>query len=101
MKITVKGSCPPVLFRDSHGQLYITPTSNGWLPVPDGTTLDDIEWTPDFKTRPDKAGKPTVAKVKSSDGKKVYLVTTFPNGRQTCTCPGFTFRRFCKHTGAK
>lgn len=37
-------------------------------------------------------------KVKSGDGKRVYLVQRV-NGRFSCTCKGFEFRRDCKHVG--
>lgn len=38
-------------------------------------------------------------KVKSSDGKKFYLVQRV-NGKFSCTCTGFEFRKDCKHIGA-
>lgn len=38
-------------------------------------------------------------KVKSSDGKKFYLVERV-NGKFSCTCTGFEFRKDCKHVGA-
>jgi hypothetical protein len=38
-------------------------------------------------------------KVKSTDGKKVYLVQRV-NGKFSCTCTGFEFRKDCKHIGA-
>ena len=38
-------------------------------------------------------------KVKSSDGKKVYIVERL-NGKFSCTCTGFEFRKDCKHIGA-
>jgi hypothetical protein len=38
-------------------------------------------------------------KVKSADGKKVYLVQRL-NGKFSCTCTGFQFRKDCKHVGA-
>jgi len=38
-------------------------------------------------------------KVKSGDGKKVYLVQRV-NGKFSCTCKGFEFRKDCKHVGA-
>lgn len=38
-------------------------------------------------------------KVKSTDGKKVYLVQRV-NGKFSCTCTGFEFRKDCKHVGA-
>ena len=99
MKINVTGSLRPTLVR-MNGKLFVTPTTNGWLEVPEGTTLDDLIWTPTYVLKP-KTVKPKVEKVRSSDGKKVYLVTTYSDGQKTCTCPGYSFRRFCKHTGAK
>ena len=38
-------------------------------------------------------------KVKSADGKSVYLVTRV-NGKFSCTCKGFEFRKDCKHIQA-
>lgn len=38
-------------------------------------------------------------KVKSEDGKRVYLVQRV-NGKFSCTCKGFEFRKDCKHVGA-
>ena len=38
-------------------------------------------------------------RVKSTDGKKVYLVSRV-NGKFSCTCTGFEFRKDCKHVGA-
>lgn len=38
-------------------------------------------------------------KVKSSDGKKFYIVERV-NGKFSCTCTGFEFRKDCKHIGA-
>jgi len=38
-------------------------------------------------------------KVKSEDGKRVYLVQRV-NGKFSCTCKGFEFRKDCKHIGA-
>lgn len=38
-------------------------------------------------------------KVKSTDGKKFYLVQRV-NRKFSCTCTGFEFRKDCKHIGA-
>ena len=38
-------------------------------------------------------------KVKSSDGKKFYIVERV-NSRFSCTCTGFEFRKDCKHIAA-
>ena len=31
-------------------------------------------------------------------GNNVYTITISENSKITCSCPGFTFRRSCKHT---
>jgi len=31
-------------------------------------------------------------------GNNVYTITISENSKINCTCPGFTFRRSCKHT---
>lgn len=38
-------------------------------------------------------------KVKSGDGKSFYIVERL-NGKFSCTCKGFEFRKDCKHVGA-
>lgn len=32
-----------------------------------------------------------------SDPNKVYTVRHFDDGPWSCTCPGFTYRGYCKH----
>lgn len=59
--------------------------------------LSDIEW---IAPTPPPQVKPTVRKVKGSKG-NWYTITKMSNGTETCTCTGFQYRRFCKHTGAK
>lgn len=64
-------------------------------PVPVGTTLENITWMrPTVRQTP--LAKRSTRRVTGSKG-KVYLVTTDEWGRQECTCPGFTYRRNCKH----
>ena len=81
---------------------YVCP---GWIPVDEGTTRDDIEFSDDIIIE-----KPTIStsvkpepqkdlefKVPSSNGKSEYLVR-FQKGFWSCTCPASTFRRGnCKH----
>lgn len=82
--IQVTGIYPPAIVRLSD-KTYVVPT---WTEVPEGTTLDMIEWMrPTMKA-------PTVKK--KHVGK--YIVKIYDNGRVTCDCPGFTYRRKCKHS---
>jgi hypothetical protein len=64
--------------------------------LPDHTSVQQLVWV---KPEPSPAIKATTKTVAGTKG-KTYVVTTLPTGRQTCTCPGFTFRRTCKHLGA-
>jgi hypothetical protein len=63
---------------------------------PDSVTLSDFQWVEPARS---PAVKPTTKRVQGSKG-AVYVVTTLPTGKQTCTCPGFSYRRFCKHTNS-
>lgn len=38
-----------------------------------------------------------VGRFRSSDGTTEYVVRKSEFGRLTCTCPGFKYRRGCKH----
>jgi hypothetical protein len=85
--------------------LYICP---GWIPVDEGTTRDDIEFSDDITVNknkqplksPEIAQKDLEFKVPSSNGKSEYLVT-FKRGQWNCNCPASSFRRgHCKHIKA-
>ena len=65
-------------------------------PIPAGL---DLGWFEHMKKKV-KAVKVETKTVKGSRG-AVYTLTRAPSGKWSCTCPGFTYRRFCKHTGAK
>ena len=105
-QITIKSTYPPTLVKRNGWTRIVAgtitevngqPWSHPYVAVR-GETLEssDIVWLrPAFK-----AQKPRVEKVNGSNG-NIYTVTTFGNGSKTCTCPGFQYRRFCKHTGAK
>lgn len=105
-KIKIKSSMNPAIFRGIKYDRIVGGTIyevNGerwphpYVAVTKGMPLSNIEWI-----RP-PAPKPVaklVKKVQGSSG-KVYILERQPNGKWTCTCPGYQYRRFCKHTGAK
>ena len=70
------------------------PDSN-WVEVPEGTTLKDIQWIPTHEKKAIHIPKKKIMKVKGSKGNEYVL--TYKDGKVTCTCPGFKFRRKCKH----
>lgn len=63
-------------------------------PLPEGTRLEQLHWMQPLIQKVKSAT--TTREVKGSKG-AVYIVTTHPNGKVTCSCPGYTYRRTCKH----
>lgn len=68
------------------------------LPVdyifPKSTTLQEFEWMNNF-AMPAKSELRTRT-VSGSKG-DLYTITMYPNGKETCTCMGYQYRRKCKH----
>lgn len=65
-------------------------------PIPAGL---DLGWFEHMKAKV-RVFKPQTKTVKGSKG-NVYTLTRQPSGKWSCSCPGYSYRRFCKHTGAK
>ena len=83
---------------------YVCP---GWIKVPSGTTIDDIELCDDISIEPEVnltgvksetiEVKDVEHRVTASNGKSEYIVS-FKKGSWNCTCPAANFRRGdCKH----
>lgn len=94
---TFKSFLPPAL-TVIDGQKYVCP---GWHKVPMNTTLEDVhkKWK---KVRPKGSVSETLNRgvvinymVDSSKGDKQYKVTY--DGTWSCECPGYGFRRSCRH----
>ena len=64
--------------------------------LPESTSMAQLVWV---KPEPAQIVSPSTRTVQGSGG-KTYTITTLATGRQTCTCPGFSYRRTCKHIGA-
>jgi len=58
-------------------------------------TKDDIEWIPGYSVP--ELPEPEKVIVRSTDGKREYIVTLYETGGYTCTCDGFWYRKKCKH----
>lgn len=96
---------PPALYKHGQGTVRIAAGTIdklmvGSTPIPVTQSLPDTTSVSQFTWMgPDRVAtisKPVTVEVPGSKG-AVYHVTTYPNGRKTCTCPGYTFRKTCKH----
>ena len=61
--------------------------------------IEDIGYYP---YKPKKANIPNIDKdaiykVKSSKGNKEYIIQMNNSGSLQCTCPGYVYRRKCRH----
>jgi hypothetical protein len=94
-QITVNSPTPPILFRSPTTGELLTVTKYGWMRVPEGTLLNNLKW---IRGRPTEASAEKVLGVirSSRDPKISYTIKAFA-GKITCDCPGFTFRKKCKH----
>jgi hypothetical protein len=71
--------------------------SNHYI-VPEEVTLDMVRscWINSWRKEIVKVEE-KIVEVKSSDGKKTYIVKKDSEGKLSCTCTGFGFRGKCKH----
>jgi len=92
------GLCPPALMNYGSDK-YIMP---GWYKLPEDEhdiKLEDIAFYP-YKPKKDNnlnIDKNAIYKVKSSKGDKDYIVKANDSGSLECECPGYGFRRSCRH----
>ena len=89
---------PPGLMK-LNGDMYIMP---GWYKLEKheyDITREDIGYYPFKANKPELPGidKDKVYKVLSSKGNKHYEVKMNNTGSMECTCPGYGFRRECRH----
>ena len=84
-----KSTFPPAIARIGN-KTYIVPD---WKEVSHGTTLSQITWN---KPKAPPKVKVETKKVTGSRG-AVYTLTKGPNGKWSCSCVGYGYRRFCKH----
>lgn len=102
MKLRIKSSLNPAIFRGTKydrivaGSIYEV---NGekwdhtYVAVTKGITFEQIEWV---RNTPEP--NYTEKNVWSTKGNEKYVVRTYKDGRKTCTCYGFMYRKQCKHT---
>jgi len=103
MKLRIKSSLNPAIFRGEKYDRIVAGSIwevNGekwdhrYVAVPKGITFEQIEWVRDL---PPVNTKLKEWKIPSSKAGKFYIVRDTPNGKRTCTCDGFHYRRQCRH----
>ena len=95
----IHGGLIPPFTTTINGERYIMP---GWYKLKPEEATPDIK---DIAYYPYKAKKPElpniksnkVYKVKSSKGNSFYEVQMNNSGSLECSCPGYGFRRKCRH----
>ena len=98
-KYAVKGGLIPPFTMEHLGERYIMP---GWYKLKQNEETPDIK---DIAYYPYKAKRPNIPnidsnkvyKVTSSKGDKEYQVKVNSSGSLECECPGYGFRRKCRH----
>ena len=87
---------PGIMKSTVSGKTYIV--AGKWVEVPDGTTLADVDKYV-IHVKPASPATIETWEVQGSRG-NVYTIRRRENGELSCSCPGFGFRRKCKHTSA-
>ena len=96
-ELVFEGLNPPVIIsKDVHTNYVVN--GGKWYDAPLNVTLDMVrsQWK---RWRPKGYIENTVAKYtkfRSSSSDAIYTVSE-KNGFKTCDCPGFTYRKKCKH----
>ena len=96
MDLPIKVTWPPMLYTDMNGQKWAV-SGQHWLEVPDTLTLDRVGeyMVVDQRFTPSQSRDVTTYDVQGSTG-NTYTVTQ-ADDTWTCTCPGFGWRRKCRH----
>ena len=95
----IYGGLIPPFTMEVHGDRYIMP---GWYKLKANEATPDIKDIAYYPYKPKKPNLPNidsnkVYKVKSSKGNSSYEVKMNSSGSMECTCPGYGFRRKCRH----
>ena len=100
MDLPVKVTWPPMLYTDMSGQKWAV-SGQHWIEVPDTLTLDRVGeyMVVDQRFTPAQSPDVRTYEVQGSTG-NTYTVTQ-DGDTWTCTCPGFGWRRKCKHVEAQ
>jgi len=97
----IEGIYPPGI--TTMGNKSYAVAGGKWVEIPEGTEVKDImpHWINTMPKSIKQSGNKNDYNKKfeapSSKGDKNYTVQIDDNGNYTCTCPGYGFRRKCRH----
>ena len=91
----IEVSMPPALFTNADGIRYAI-AGSAWVEVPPETTFDELHKY--MTDKPREVQRPAGEKVWKVEGSKGNIYTVkLSDGAYSCTCPGFSYRRKCRH----
>ena len=98
-KYAIYGGLIPPFTMTCNGERYIMP---GWYKLKPEEATPDIKDIAYYPYKPKKPNLPNIKsnkvyKVKSSKGNSSYEVQMNNSGSLECSCPGYGFRRKCRH----
>jgi|GEM_PF-2619663 len=95
-------SMTPALFRSADGNLYAV--AGRWIPLPEGTTHETLSRYVVVDRSPPRGGVALPPRPPGRSRDEVTVLGTIggynivrKRGSAACTCPGFTFRKVCRH----
>ena len=100
MDLPISVAMPPILFTSHTGTRYAVAGSH-WVEVPDTLTLDEVGKYMIVEQRETPAVSREVRSYEVQGSKGNTYTVTDNGGTWTCTCPGFGWRRKCKHVEAQ
>ncbi len=100
MDLPIEVTWPPMLYTDRAGQKWAV-SGQHWVEVPDTLTLDEVGkyMIVEQREAPLQPAGVVSYEVQGSRG-NTYTVSD-NGGTWTCSCPGFGWRRKCKHVEAQ
>ena len=95
----IRGGLIPPFTTTINGERYIMP---GWYKLKPEEATPNIKDIAYYPYKPKKPNLPNIKsnkvyKVKSSKGNSSYEVKMNNSGSLECSCPGYGFRRKCRH----
>lgn len=94
--VTIKGPHSPTIFIDGNNKTWLV-SGHVWKSVTAGTTLKDVKYIPPVAPKVMKLHEVVREFLSARDARIKYVTVIRNDGAKSCTCSGYTYRRFCKH----